>query len=319
MSETLIIVASIFGLIGLGYVAARTGLLSHAVGEKLADFVFTLAIPLLIFNTLARADLHGISPWRIWAAYFVPFALVWAVSHLMVVHVFGREGRAGIVAGGSAAYANSVLIGIPLIQTALGEAGMVFLIVIVVVHLPILMVVSVALNEWAQGADGETGAASRGERLQRLGVSLATNPILIGIALGLLWRAAGLGIPRVMAAVIDPLAYSAGPLALFASGMTLVNYGMARQIRPAFAISALKLILLPALVLGSGWAIGLPPMGVAVIILTAACPTGVNASLIALRLGTGQALASNVLLISTAGGVLTVAAWLFVVREFVLG
>ena len=40
-------------------------------------------------------------------------------------------------------------------------------------------------------------------------------------------------------------------------------------------------------------AVGLPPLGVAALTLTAACPTGVNAYLIASRLGTGEALASN--------------------------
>jgi malonate transporter len=315
VSQTLIIVVSIFGLVGLGYLAARSGLLSEDVGEKLADFVFTLAIPLLVFNTLAKADFHGVSPWRIWAAYFLPFTVVWILSHLMVVHVFGRDNRAGVVAGGSAAYANTVLIGIPLVQTAFGENGMVFLIAIVAVHLPILMTVSVILNEWALSTNGmREGAASRGEGWRRLGISLAAHPILIGVVLGLVWRATGLAIPRVVAAIIDPLARSAGPLALFASGMTLVSYGMARQIRPAFAISALKLVLLPALVLASAWAIGLPPLGIATITLTAACPAGVNTVLIAMRLGTGQALASNVLVISTAGGVVTVGLWLALVQ-----
>jgi hypothetical protein len=314
VSETLIIVVSIFGLIGLGYAAARTGLLSSEVGERLADFVFTLAIPLLIFDTLAEADLHGISPWRIWAAYFLPFAIVWIASNRLVVHLFGRDSRAGIVAGGAAAYSNAVLIGIPLIQTVFGESGMVFLIVIVVVHLPIFMVVSVILNEWALAANGAAGEPSRGQTWRRLGISLATHPILIGIALGLLWRVTGLVVPPVAAAVIDPLARSAGPLALFAAGMALVNYGMARQIGPAFAISALKLVVMPALVLASAWAIGLPPLGVAAVTLVSACPTGVNAPLLAIKLGTGQALASNVLLISTAGGVLTVTLWLIAMR-----
>lgn len=315
LTDTLIIIVSIFGLIGLGYVAAWTKLLSADVGEKLAEFVFTLPIPLLVFNTLATADFAGISPWRIWAAYFVPVAIVWTLSHAMVVHLFGRDMRAGVVAGGSAVYSNSVLIGIPLVQTTFGDDGMVFLIVVMAVHLPILMSVSVILNELA--LSGDTPAQDRPSRLEswrRLGVSLALNPILIGIAAGLLWRATGLTIPRVAAAIIDPLALSAGPLALFASGTVLLNYGMARQIRPAFAISALKLIALPALVLAASWAIGLPPVGAAAITLTAACPTGVNASLIAMRLGTGQALSSNTLVISTGAGVLTVALWLTVVR-----
>ncbi len=315
MSETLIIVVSIFGLIGLGYLSAWTKLLSSDVGEKLAEFVFTLPIPLLIFDALATADLQGVTPWRIWAAYFVPFTIVWAASHLMVVHLFKRDTRAGIVAGGSAAYSNSVLIGIPLVLVTLGDAGMVFIIVVIAVHLPVLMVVSVVLNEWALSADEEANESTpRAEAWRRLGISLVTNPILIGTALGLLWRFTGLTIPKVAAAIIEPLALSAGPLALFASGMALVNYGIARQIRPATAIAVLKLVLLPTLVMTAAWAIGLPPVGIAAITLIAACPTGVNAPLIAMRLGTGQALSSNTLVISTAAGVLTTSIWLVVVR-----
>ncbi len=311
MSETLIIVVSIFGLIGLGYLTTRTGLFSTAVGDRLTEFVFTLAIPLLLFDTLATADLHGVSPWRIWVAYFIPFAIVWTLSHLMITRVFGRDSRAGIVAGGSAAYSNGVLIGIPLMQATLGDEGMVFLIIIVAIHLPIMMLVSVLLNEWAMATGGmANGATSRREVFRRLAVSLIRHPILIGVVIGLLWRATGLAIPRVVAAMIEPLAHSAGPLALVASGMALVNYGIARQIRPAIAISMLKLVLLPVLVFAAAYAIGLPPIGVAALTLTAACPTGVNAYLIASRLGTGEALASNTLLISTAAGVATVTLWL---------
>jgi predicted permease len=316
VSETLIVVMSIFGLIGLGYASARIGLLSAAVGERLTEFVFTLAIPLLLFDTLATADFHGLSPWRIWAAYFIPFAIVWILSHVMIMRVFGRDSRAGIVAGGSAAYSNGVLIGIPLMQAALGDRGTLFLIVIVAVHLPIMMLVSVFLNEWMT-ATGEmaNGAASRRAVFRRLAIALATHPVLIGVLCGLLWRMTGLPIPRMLAAVIEPLANSAGPLALFATGMALVNYGMARQIRPAIAISALKLILLPMLVFLAAHALGLSPIGIAALTLTASCPTGVNAYLIATRLGTGEALASNTVLISTAAGVATVSLWLALLQR----
>ena len=68
--------------------------------------------------------------------------------------------RAGIVAGGSAAYSNGVLIGIPLMQAALGDDGTVFLIVIVAVHLPIMMLVSVLLNEWMLARDGAAAGAT---------------------------------------------------------------------------------------------------------------------------------------------------------------
>ena len=197
-----------------------------------------------------------------------------------------------------------MLLGIPIVQAAYGEEGMVFLIVIIAIHTPVMMLASILLNEWALAAgEGATGAASRTETLQRLATLLFTNPIFLGIVIGGLWRLAGFGIPGVLAAIIEPLARSAGPLALFAAGMALMKFGMARQIAPAAVISALKLLVMPALVFLVAHAIGLPPLGIAVVTLTAACPTGVSVFLIASRIGTGQALASNVLLISTAAGV----------------
>jgi predicted permease len=308
---TLAIVVSIFGLVGLGYGAARTRLLGPAVGEGLTEFVFKVAIPFLLFGTLATADLHGLSPWRVWAAYFVPFAAIWALSHAMVRRVFGRDARAGVVAGGSAAYSNAVLIGLPMMQAAFGEPGTVYLIVIVAVHLPIMMLVSVVLNEWALGVDeAGTQKAVLGEVLRRLGKTLITHPILLAILAGLVWRASGLELPTIIALVVEQLGRPAGPLALFASGMALRNFGVGRQIRPAFAIAGLKLLLMPVLVYAGCRIVGLPPVGVAAVTLVAACPTGVNAFLIAGRLGTGQALASNALLISTAGAVATVTLWL---------
>ncbi len=311
MSETLSIVVSIFGLIGLGYFAARTGFLSEAVAAGLTDFVFTLAIPLLLFQTLAAADLHGLSPWRIWAAYFTPFAIVWFLSHQMIRRVFGRDARAGVVAGGSAAYSNSVLIGLPLLQAALGDKGTVYLVVIVAIHTPILMLLSVFLNEWALAVDGASGeASSRREALKRVAIAMVRHPILIGIFAGLLWRVTGFAIPEVAAKVIGPLARSAGPLALFASGMALVNYGIARQVKPAVAITALKLLLMPSLAYAMSRFLGLPPIGVAALTLAGSCPTGVNVFLLSTRLGTGEALASNTLVISTAASVFTVALWL---------
>ena len=67
---------------------------------------------------------------------------------------------------------------------------------------------------------------------------------------------------------------------------------------------------MPVLVYAACRVVGLPPVGIAAVTLVAACPTGVNAFLIADRLGTGQALASNSLVISTAGAVVTVTLWL---------
>ena len=91
------IVLPVFGLIGIGYVIAWTGLLKENTGEALVDFVFAVAIPVLIFHTLAVADFSAAAPWRLWLPFFAGFALVWLAGEQMVRRVFGRDARAGLV------------------------------------------------------------------------------------------------------------------------------------------------------------------------------------------------------------------------------
>ncbi len=316
MSEVAQIVLSIFGLIGIGYALVRSGYLSQDVGDGLAEFVFSVAIPVLLFRTLAEADFHGVSPWGLWAGYFGGAAAAWILSHRMIRRVFGRDARAGVVAGVSASFANTVMLGIPLIQHAFGEAGMVSILIIISVNMPVMVFASIVANEWAMRADGlATGETDRLDLARRFVAALATNPIIVGIVVGALWRLSGWPISGVPAVLIDNMAAVAGPSALLASGMGLARYGVSGNVRPALLITVLKLAVMPAIVLAIGSAVGLPPLAVAVLTLTAACPTGVNAYLIASRFGTGQALASNSMTISTGIAVATTAAWFFVLAH----
>ena len=54
----------------------------------------------------------------------------------------------------------------------------------------------------------------------------------------------------------------------------------------------------------------LPPLWLAVAVLGAACPTGVNAYLFAIHFKTGEGLATNSIVLSTLGSIITLPLWL---------
>ena len=93
MSAIALNVAPIFILILVGWTLARTGFLKASVGDGLGEFVFKVAVPMLMFRTLAEADFHGASPFRLWAAYFAGVGITWTVAHLVARHIFGRDGQ----------------------------------------------------------------------------------------------------------------------------------------------------------------------------------------------------------------------------------
>ena len=70
MSAIIFDVLPIFLLILIGWLIVRVGILTASVGDALSEFVFKIAVPLLLFRTIAEADFHGASPFRLWLVYF---------------------------------------------------------------------------------------------------------------------------------------------------------------------------------------------------------------------------------------------------------
>lgn len=304
----------VFALIVFGYLAVAVRLMKAEAGDGLSDFVFSVAIPLLLFRTLLAADFSEGIPWTLWVAYFTAAALTWAAGHLVIRRVFGRDARAGVVAGVTAAFSNLVLIGLPLIFGIYGQEGLLILSLIVSVHLVLMMAMSMALFEWAVRKDGVVAASPGPTKLVASFFSqLLRNPLVVGILCGLAGRMIGLELPALAARLVDSLAAVAAPVALFAMGMSLRRFGLKGHIVPAMALTGLKLALMPAVVLVMALLLDLPPLTAKVAVLAAAMPAGVNAWLIAARFNTGQRLASTAMTLATPAAVLTTLAWAWVV------
>lgn len=315
MDHLVAIVLPVFGLIGVGYFAAWSKLLGKGTAAALSEFVFVIAIPLLVFRILATADLAGISAWRLWLPFFAGFAASWAAGTFVIRYFFGRDARAGLVGGLAAGYGNTTLIGLPLALTAYGADGSVPMALIIAVQLPIMMAVVALLMVRAERQDGVGPAdVDIAGVLRSVGRNLIENPIVIALAAGALWRLVGLPIGGLPGELVNRLANVASTLALFAMGMSLRQYGIRRHLVAGLALTALKLVLMPALVLVLARLVGLAPVVTKVAVIAAACPTGVTPFLVAGRFKTGEALASNAITLSTLVAVISAAFWLHAVE-----
>lgn len=308
MSPLVETVLFVFGLVALGYVAGATGYLRAETGDALSAFAVGVALPLLLFRTMLGADFQGSAPWALWATYFSAVTVAWTAGHLTTTRIFGRDGQAGVVGGVSSAFSNLVLLGIPFMLGVFGQEGFEILSLIISVHLPTMMMASIILFQLF--------GPKRSEPMHPVAIvsdfmrKIATNPLIIGIVAGLAWRATGMPLPGIANRFVDALANVAGPVALFAMGLGLRKFGISGNIRPAIALTAIKLFLMPAVALLLAWLFGLPPLPAKVAVAAAGLPSGVNSYLIAMQFGTGQALASNQMTIATACAVVTLAFWL---------
>ncbi|MEO0497355.1 MAG: AEC family transporter, partial [Pseudomonadota bacterium] len=169
--------------------------------------------------------------------------------------------------------------------------------------------------EWGVRADGvQTGSVELGAVAQRFISNLFSNPIVVGILAGWAWRLTGWPLPELADKLTAQLASVAGPVALFAIGLALIQFGFRSNFRQALATASVKLFFMPTIVLGVGLLVGLPPLALQVAVASAALPSGANPYLIATHFGTGQGLASNAMTIGTAISAASVLFWLLVVQ-----
>jgi len=311
------VVLPVFGLIGVGYAVVTLGILKEDVANGLGDFVFVVALPILLFRSLGTLELPEVSPVPFWLAYFSGAFIVGAVGVLLTEKAFRRDARAGVIGGICSAYANLLMVGVPVMNQAFGQEGLVLVFILIAIHLPVMMTVSAFLIEIAEHRDGAgTGRMRIGEALVRTGRSLIRNALVIAILAGLAWRTTGLPLEGVPREIMDRVAETAIPLALVALGMSLKKYGIRGNVPPALVLGLMKLFVMPGVVfLIAKYVVGLPPLAVAVATLGAACPTGVNAYLVATRFRTGLALSANTITLTTAGSVLSVTFWLALLAD----
>jgi len=309
MSDVALNVLPVFALILLGWTLVRTGYLREELGEGLGDFVFRVAVPVLLFRTIAEADFAGESPLRIWVAYFAGVAVTWTIAHLTATLGFKRDRRMGVLAGVSAAFANTVFIGLPLVSRVVGEDGLVAISVLLSVHLPVMMIAGTVLMERAERKDGTRPPQSFAALLLGIVRNLVRNPLVIGLFVGALFHVGGVPLKGPVKVMVDQVAAMAGPAALISIGMALNRYKVGGNAGIALAMTALKLVLLPGSVYIACRLLGLSPQWTAAMVLTSSVPTGVNAWLLANHFGVGHALASSTITMTTAFGVFTVSFW----------
>lgn len=312
-------IVPIFGLIAVGWLIARLRLLIASAADGLSSFVFVIAMPVLLFRTIATADFGEASPALLWLAYFGGVAVIFPLGILVGRRFAGLDRRASVIAGVAASFSNIVLVGIPITERAFGREGLDIVALLLSVHLPIMAVLAALLMERAALADEREAAVgpATGFRplpvLKRVGVSLARNPLIVGIGCGILVRILGLELSGPIGGIVQSLASTAGPLALVTLGLSLARYGIGGSWRTPALLCGLALLLQPAVVFLLASLLSLPPLWRTVAVLAAAAPSGVNAYLFAVYYKIDPQLATTSIVATTVLSAGSLALWLALV------
>jgi predicted permease len=304
------IIMPVFGLAILGFTAVKLGWFEQSGINGLSSFVFNFAIPVMLFRTVATAELPDVIPWNFLSAYYFGALSLFAVAIFSGRTFFQQSSSDSGIFGMGAAYSNVVLMGIPLIVTSFGDKALIPLLLIVSTHAAVMFFVTTAIMESSSGETQQLRALP----FQTFKV-LAKNLIVLGLMAGLLFNWLNIPIPGALDVVAKSLGGAALPCAVFSMGASLSQYKIRGSLREALFLIGLKNLIHPLLV----WVLAslvfqLEPLWTAVAVLLAACPIGINTYLFAQRYSSLVQPVAAAVLISTGLSFFTLSLFLLLLE-----
>jgi malonate transporter len=321
-------------VVGAGWYAGRTPLMAGPEPVKaISTLAFYLLIPALLFRTMATVDLAHL-PWATLLAFFGP-----TTAWVLVVYAYHRwrQQRASVaptapvgLPGGThpavhereaatpatrsmmCSFGNTLQVGLPLVASLFGDAGLAIHVAIISLHALTLLTVATVLAEVdiARARHAVVGGNLWGTVKQTVRNTLI-HPVILPVVAGMGWNLLGLPVPQPMDEALQLLASGVVPLCLVMIGLSLAHYGIEGYARVAVACTVGKMLVMPAVVLvAAHWGLGLSGLPLTVIVLVASLPTGSNALLFAQRYQTQVPQATATIVVGTVAFAALAPMWL---------
>ena len=296
----------------LGFVLHKWRAIDDSFASKLNQFVFKIALPVLMFDQLATTDFVSV-----WDTKFVLFCfavtlLSIGLAYVLSLLIKNKPARGEFV---QAAYRSSAaILGIAYTQNIYGDAGMTPLMIIASV--PLYNAMAVVVLALTAPAEAETQQGARGALAWRTVKEIVTNPILLGLVAGLAWSLLKIPVPSVLGKTLDNVGGLATPLGLIAMGASIDPKKVSGKLRPSICAAVVKLVGLCSIFLPIAVALGFREAKLIAIMVMLGSPTTVSSFVMARNMGHEGTLTSNTVVIATVVGAFTLTFWLWLLRSF---
>ncbi|MCH5268598.1 MAG: AEC family transporter [Lachnospiraceae bacterium] len=324
----------VFAVMVIGQVLKRIGIIDIHFANVTNKFVFKVCLPCMVFLDLADTDIR-----RNFDSRYVIFCFIATLASILAIWFLARKLLADKKMVGSfvqCAYRSSAaILGIAFIQNIYGTAGMAPLMIIGSVPLYNVFAVIILTFESREIVEsrlskkqdttkalidtiGDDASAKRLENIRKACIGVLTNPIIIGILLGLVASYFNITFPKMVHKTISNLGVMASPLALISIGAAFEGRKALSKIKPTMMASAIKLVILAGIFLPLAVYAGFRDQKLIAIIIMLASPSTPTSYIMAKNMDGDAELASSIIVATTLLSSVTLTGWIFLMRSMEL-
>ncbi len=296
----------IFAIILTGWFAGASGYLPRALAAPLMRFAYFVAMPALVFQTIADESLHALLDWHFLAA-FGGGSMICFAAVMIFVRIAGSASvaKSGMLAA-AVSMTNTGFVALPILKTLFGPPGVLAAAIATVfvgaIMFPILVLL-LEIGRYDTSGNVRTAALIR---------QIATNPVILATVFGLLWSILGLKLPGPAASFFTMLGEALTPCALFAIGLDLTLAELRERLGLYALLTALKLAIMPLVVYALCLAAQLDRTATIAAVVCSAVPTAKSAYVLAVEYDVEKTVVGAVISMTTLFSVFTLLGWLYV-------
>lgn len=295
-------------MILLGYALKHFGWLKKSFVDDLNRFTYNVTLPFMLLANMRSVDFSQLwDPAYIWfcaGVTVVCFALITLAARWVVRQdaALRAEWIQGSFRG------SAVLLAFAYVQNIYGTVTVTSLMVLGTV--PLYNLLSAALLSFTD----PTGDRSDKSLVRQTLINLLRNPVIIGVAIGVLGSVFQPHFPKPVEDVLDDLAGLTSPLALICLGASF-EWRDAKAHRMLAALGSLtKLMLQPLLLLPVAIALGLRGEKLVASLVMLGSPTSVTSYVMARNTNHDGGLTASLVVLTTVLSTLSITFWIYILR-----
>ena len=299
----------VFLMMVFGWFVHKIKLLDDNATSQINRFVFRTMLPALLFMDLSTADFRSV-----WDGKFVLFCMCATLISVGIAVLYSmlcrdRSERGEVI---QAAYRSSAaVLGIAFVNNIYGHSTMAALMIVGTV--PLYNVI--AVTTLAVTSPQKEKGGSRGSLALSTLKSIATNPIILGIIVGIGWSLLKIPQPVILSKSVSYLGNMATPLSLIALGASF-RFGDAKGKLPlTIGIACIKLLLFCSIFLPVAIKLGFRGEKlIAILVMLGSATTG-SCFVMAKNLGHKGTITAFAVMLTTLLSAFTLTGWLFVLKS----
>ena len=297
----------IFSMVVIGLLLRRIGLIGDSFIDQASNIVFKITLPVLLGMSMVTTDIETLFDPIIIGSAGLATLIVFVLLSVSAVLFVKNEREKGIyIQGGFRG--NLAIVGLALCTNLYGDEG--------IAKASILMSILVLLYNILSIYTLTKTLTDKKLNLISMLTSMAKNPLIIGIVSGIVINLLHIPVHPIVMKTGGYLSQLTLPIALLCIGASLSFKEMKGSKSVTIASVMAKLVVTPIIITFIGYLSGFSKTDLGILFLMSSTPTAAASYVMVKAMKGNEALAANIIVISTVGSLFTVSLGLVFLKSF---